>query len=318
MTIDDSKSAGSRSNEKHAVGWWMLLVIIVAGGIGFMWRQASLAPHGTTALDTAFMKTDVILIEPGSSSRTDENTPNAASILTRRITLPVALTTETHPPAPDPARERSALAVSSMEETSADSSETAAVVPGPGVTDPSEPGLRTPDPAATEPQTARNHFELARSAQDQGRDSQAIYHYRQAILIDPRLAEAYLNLGNLFYFRQRTPEKAMEMYKQVLSLDPTNELAHNNLGVIFLQRNMLGQAETAFQAAIDRNPDYVDALYNMACLSARQSKGDQAMDYLKRAAKLKPEAAVWAAEDNDLKNLRRRKDFNRFLSGDTS
>lgn len=176
----------------------------------------------------------------------------------------------------------------------------------------------SPDPAESRPRralalrppaTAQDHFQAARAAQDRGLDSKAVHHYRQALLADPRLAEAYLNLGNIFFFRQRSPEKGLEMYKQVLRLDPNNKMAHNNLGVIFLRQGLPGKARTEFSAALQKDPKYVDALYNMACLAANTGDPSQAMGYLSRAVSIQPEAAVWAAEDEDLKSLRRRPEF---------
>ena len=160
---------------------------------------------------------------------------------------------------------------------------------------------------------ARDHFLAARAAQKQGRDSQAVYHYRQALLMDPRMGRAYLNLGNIFFHRHNDMGKALEMYKQALKLEPNNKKAHNNLGVLFLRQGLLGQAETEFTAALQQDPKYADALYNMACLAARQGRAGRAMDYLLEAGRVRPEAALWAAGDEDLKSLRRRPEFRKFV-----
>ncbi|MBU2549956.1 MAG: tetratricopeptide repeat protein [Proteobacteria bacterium] len=177
---------------------------------------------------------------------------------------------------------------------------------------PAEPARETPRPDQGEA-TALDHFRAARAAQAKGRDSQAIYEYRQALLLDPKMAEAYLNLGNIFFYRQRTPGKAMEMYIQVLHLEPDHERAHNNMGVILLSQGRLDQAETEFTAALQQNPDYVDALFNMACLLARRKQYGPAMSLLFKAGRLQPEVRIWAAEDGDLKALRGRSDFKKFL-----
>lgn len=180
------------------------------------------------------------------------------------------------------------------------------------------PAQAEPEPTqqpSPEPATAKEHFLAARAAQNRGRDSEAIFHYRQALLLDPRQAEAYLNLGNIFLFRQRAGEKALEMYKQVLKLDPDNKMAHNNLGVLLMQRGLLSQADTEFTAAVQQDPDYVDALYNKACLAARQNRPEEAFGFLERAAAIQPEAAVWAAEDEDLKNLHGKPEFKALVQG---
>ena len=47
---------------------------------------------------------------------------------------------------------------------------------------------------------------------------------------------------------------------------------------------------------MERDPGYVDALYNMACVAARQGRPSLAMSYLLKAARKQPEAAAWARE----------------------
>ena len=187
--------------------------------------------------------------------------------------------------------------------------------PQPAVAPPpaAPPAPIPPEAASPEPVTALDHFRAARVAQEQGRDGEAIRLYQLAVREDPKLAEAYLNLGNIFFFRQRAPKKAIEMYKRVLTLDPNHKMAHNNLGVIFMQEGRSGQAETALAAALAQDPEYVDALYNMACVLTRQGREQEAMDYLKKAVRLQPEAALWAAEDQDLAALEGRPDFQELI-----
>ena len=211
----------------------------------------------------------------------------------------------------------------------ADEPADAAPAPEPVAEPVAEPAAKpVEEPATEEPATApapqgieaeagraQDDFLAGKMAQDAGRDSQAVYHYRQALLKDPHLVEAYLNLGNIFYFRQRSPEKAREMYAQVLSIDPEHKMAHNNIGVILLQEGLDSQAQTQFTAALQQDPDYVDALYNIACVYARRGEPDQAMTHLARAAALQPEAAIWASEDDDLKTLWARSDFKGLVKG---
>jgi len=132
------------------------------------------------------------------------------------------------------------------------------------------------------------------------------------------MVEAYLNLGNIFYRRRGFREKATEMYKQVLMIDPNHKMAHNNLGVLFMQQGLLNQARNELSTALNQDPDYVDALYNMACLAAREKRPAQALGYLTRAADIQPQAIHWAAEDQDLQSLKRLTEFRKLMAASQS
>jgi quercetin dioxygenase-like cupin family protein len=57
-------------------------------------------------------------------------------------------------------------------------------------------------------------------------------------------------------------------------------------------------------AALKRRPDHPATLYNLACAEALAGRADDALAHLKRAVELRPEAAEWAAKDEDLVSLR--------------
>ncbi|MBW2085021.1 MAG: tetratricopeptide repeat protein, partial [Deltaproteobacteria bacterium] len=77
-----------------------------------------------------------------------------------------------------------------------------------------------------DPEAAVKHFDLGRAAQAKGRYSEAVSEYRQALRLNPNLAQAYLNLGNIFFFHDKTLDKAKEMYTRVLKIDPDSKLGH--------------------------------------------------------------------------------------------
>lgn len=144
-------------------------------------------------------------------------------------------------------------------------------------------------------------------------EKQAVQHYREALRLNPKLTEAYLNLGYMFLFHYQDTGQAATMYQQAIKLDPRNKVAHNNLGVIYLEQNKLPLAETQFGAAIELDKDYVDALYNMACLTARQGRASLAISYLIKASRKEPQVAAWAVDDEDLKGLTKMPEFQTLL-----
>lgn len=179
---------------------------------------------------------------------------------------------------------------------------------------PEPPQVPTMEEPASEQPGAMDHFEEARLAHDRGDLDLAIHHYRRALDLDANLAGAYLNLGNIYLFDRDQPELARDMFEHVLNLEPDNKLAYNNLGVLNMREGRLAEAEKYLATALEKDPTFVDAVYNLACLNARQGRNSLAMSYLKKAARITPDAAVWAREDEDLKSLRDQPEFQRFLN----
>jgi len=58
------------------------------------------------------------------------------------------------------------------------------------------------------------------------------------------------------------------------------------------------------QEAAAERPDEWQAHYHLACFAALDGRGDEALDHLARAAELDPQAAEWAATDEDLDAIR--------------
>src|SRR5262249_12253083 len=63
-----------------------------------------------------------------------------------------------------------------------------------------------------------------------GRSDDAIAEYRRALALDPRLAEAHENLGQVLYRTDRFEEAAEELRKAI-ALDPDSAEAHCGLGL---------------------------------------------------------------------------------------
>jgi tetratricopeptide (TPR) repeat protein len=125
--------------------------------------------------------------------------------------------------------------------------------------------------------------------------------------IDVRYAQALKrqNEGQL--------EQAEALYKKVLEIDPHHLASLNNLGVIFMQQNRHREAIAIFTEALDKQSNYVDAHYNLACLYARKNDTKNSMHFLKKAIGFNPEAGQWAIRDNDLKTLANLPEFKKLV-----
>ena len=113
-------------------------------------------------------------------------------------------------------------------------------------------------------------------------------YYRQALGVDPSLAEAHYNLGNIFMDQHRYQESA-DSFLQALAQRPEYIEAQFNLGIALMEQGELRQAIKSFEAAIGLNPQMVAAHYNLGCVYHDLDQLDQAILSYRRALALQPD-----------------------------
>jgi len=167
---------------------------------------------------------------------------------------------------------------------------------------------------AEKPEVAFAHFQLgyAYTALKRGDDARA--EFERAIAIDPKMPEAYLNLGILLLDKQEyaaavaplikavellpaqsrprlllaiaqersgDQEGAARSFEGVLHLDPSDVTANHYLGELDLRRNKPTEAETRFRHALEIRPDAPEGLQGLARSLEAQNKPEAADAYRK-------------------------------------
>jgi tetratricopeptide (TPR) repeat protein len=123
--------------------------------------------------------------------------------------------------------------------------------------------LRTPPAEAAErPPDAEDWYERGEELEIDAPE-EAITAYRRALEIDPRLADAHLNLGRLLHERGEAAT-AEAHYRQALAARPEDATAIFNLGVALQDLGRLSEAADAYEAAIARDRALADAHFNLA------------------------------------------------------
>ncbi|MGE5304342.1 MAG: tetratricopeptide repeat protein [Alphaproteobacteria bacterium] len=109
--------------------------------------------------------------------------------------------------------------------------------------------------------------------------------YLMAIEIDPRMANAHLNLGKL-YHDDNELKKAEAHYRAAGTNAPKDPAPRFNLGVLMedLQRPL--DAVRAYREAIHLDPAFADAHYNLGLLCESLGKKTEALAHLRSARKL--------------------------------
>jgi len=121
----------------------------------------------------------------------------------------------------------------------------------------------------------------------EGKNSEAISHYKMAIKLNPDFSEAHYNLGNVL-FKAKMTEEAIDYYKEAIRIRPNFVLAHNNLGNALSAERKIEEAISHYKIAIKLNPDYADAHYNLGVALFNAKMTEEAIDYFKEAIRIRP------------------------------
>lgn len=141
--------------------------------------------------------------------------------------------------------------------------------------------------------TAYCSFMEACAAEDRGDVEEAEKLYRRALEVDPQLASAMTNLGNLRHRAGDTAE-ARKLYEKALEHDPSLAEARYNLGNLLED---VGETELAISELVrvcQQAPDFADAHYNLGLALVRAGSKARARRHLHRYLELDTESE-WAA-----------------------
>jgi tetratricopeptide (TPR) repeat protein len=183
---------------------------------------------------------------------------------------------------------------------------------------------------------------------------EGIFHFREALRIDPGLIFARKNLQLAMAKRDRgkkpdtTPQipglnspinsadpaqhyqlgnkyksegdldKAIAEYQKALSMQPAFMPAINNLALAYMSQQEYDKALPLYMQLIQLQPDNYIAYYNMACLHAKQEQIEESIDWLKQAVDRGFSDWAFLKDDNDLENIRETEYFKELTEHDYS
>jgi tetratricopeptide (TPR) repeat protein len=168
-----------------------------------------------------------------------------------------------------------------------------AVIPDPG----SAEGLRySKDPSLqfpfSDPQSAlAAKYFVEGSRLDDGDKDQveaAAAAYRKALVIDPDLVPAIVNLANIHYGRDELIE-AQALYERAISLEFDCFEAHFNLGNILHDIGRYEEALVCYREAVALSPDYSDAHFYLAVTLEKTGHSVEAKPHWKAYQELDPQ-----------------------------
>lgn len=150
-------------------------------------------------------------------------------------------------------------------------------------------------PQAPRPRTPAEELFVSASTLDDGtptRQEDAARMYQRALMDDPDLVAALINLANIRYAREEVAE-AQALYERAIGIDPDYFEAHFNLGNIHHDRGRYAQAEGCYREALVLNPQYADAHFYLAVTLEKLGRSPDARPHWRAYRQLDPDGA-WA------------------------
>jgi tetratricopeptide (TPR) repeat protein len=147
-------------------------------------------------------------------------------------------------------------------------------------------------PLLTDPQAAlaRRYFAEASSLDDgaEERQEEAAAAYRKALVIDPDLVPAIVNLANLHYAHDELIE-AQALYERAIGLEPECFEAHFNLANIHHDLGRYDDALRCYRSAVSLNPTYADAHFYLAVTLEKSGRSQEAKPHWRLYQQLAPD-----------------------------
>ncbi len=151
--------------------------------------------------------------------------------------------------------------------------------------------------AEENPEDSEAHFDLGRAYFNSGRLEEAEAEFKRVIELDPDNAAAHHNLG-VTYYQLQEPEAAILQFEKALKIDDTDPDTHYQLGATYLalalsttgapDEQLLLQATTEFETALQLREDMPEALIGLGYVSMQQMDYDDAIQKLSRAVEQAP------------------------------
>ena len=130
------------------------------------------------------------------------------------------------------------------------------------------------------------HFNWGNSVGEQGNVEEAIEHYHDAIRYDPKYEQAHFQLGNA-YALQDKPDLSEASFREAIRLKPDYAEAFVQLANLLQGRR--AEARSNWLAALKFRPDYDEAHYYFAGSFAREKNFGEAIPHFRAALKSNPQ-----------------------------
>ncbi len=148
------------------------------------------------------------------------------------------------------------------------------------------------DTIAKNPRCWMAQNNLANFLKKEGRVTEAIDHYHDALRIRPGFEEAHYNLGNALASEGKLDE-AVAQYNKALRIRPDAVEVHVNLGNALARKGRTSDAIAHYNEALKIMPGFGEAHYNLGNALASEGKLDDAIAHYREALRIRPDFVKW-------------------------
>jgi tetratricopeptide (TPR) repeat protein len=151
--------------------------------------------------------------------------------------------------------------------------------------DPAKGALSVVEPGPKpDRRSARQWLEKAATLEMEGAEA-AAHAYERAILADPSLPDAYLNLGCLLHEAGQY-SRAERAYRRGLDACGEHAELRYNLGILMEDAGRKIEAAAAYEAALAKEPGLADCHYNLALLCEQLGRPKEAIRHMSQYRRL--------------------------------
>jgi tetratricopeptide (TPR) repeat protein len=143
--------------------------------------------------------------------------------------------------------------------------------------------------AQCDPKLAQAYLAIADIYFERGNESEALAALLQALQIEPKNALALRAASNL-YLRNDEHRKALPLLETLATVTPQSAEVHADLAAVYATKGDHKSAEMEFRRALELQADYFPALAGLGNLLMRAGDDVAAVSLLRKAAQLQPRA----------------------------
>ncbi len=152
-----------------------------------------------------------------------------------------------------------------------------------------EPNWATADEHVT---LGNSFVELSKFVGEALAEDRAIECYSRAIELNPMLAIAYHNLGEMLVGEKRWDE-AIANYRQAIAIDPDSFESYHSLGKTWAERGEGDRAIACYNKSLELNPNYARAYLGLGNVFAQKTDFDSAIKCYRQALEIN-QNSYWA------------------------
>jgi tetratricopeptide (TPR) repeat protein len=131
------------------------------------------------------------------------------------------------------------------------------------------------------------HSNLGAAYFEAGQVDRAIYHFVEALKIQPGYDPAHQNLNRALAAGAKA-DGAIESMQKLIEIYPEVPALHYNLGNLYRGNGQLDKAISQYQAALTQQPDFIHAINNQAGIYIVKAEYSKALTLLKKIVALQP------------------------------